>query len=333
MGGAGSSSGMNNPTRMTTWAVPRGMRDVLPDRAAARRRAENALAGLMEERGYREVATPAFEYLDVLAREAGEIMERETFRLFDQDGRTLALRPEMTTPVARLAASRMRDEPRPLRLWYVADVFREESEQPGHQRQFRQAGLELIGATGASADAEVVGLMIEALRRIGVDEFTVALGQVEVFRRTLREAGLDQASRREVKRLMELGDIVGVRTLMKEMRLDRRSRARVEGLISFQGGRSDLAKWVGRDLPGRSPAGRLLRTLAALEERGLGNRVMVDLSVVRNFDYYTGLICEAYVPGVGLPVGGGGRYDRLLAEFGMPAPAAGFALSVDRLPC
>ena len=169
--------------------VPYGTKDILPQDAARKRRVENELARLFLAWGYQEVVTPTFEYHETLKAGAPEESDDSSFRFFDRNGRMLALRPDMTTPIARVAVMRMKDDPLPFRLFYLANVFRQEESQAGRQCEFYQAGVELLGAGGIAADAEVVALAVEALLAAGLADFQICLGQVDFI------GGIIQAGR------------------------------------------------------------------------------------------------------------------------------------------
>lgn len=313
--------------------TPRGFRDVLFQEAAERRLVTDAVGRVFASWGYGFVETPAVEEYRTLEAAAGSTLEGTAFRLFDVDGSLLALRPEMTLPIARLVATRLADEPGPHRICYTAEVFREHASLRGEARQFTQTGVELVGPNGAASDAEIVSVLIDALAAAGLDGSTVGIGTVETFRALLNAAGGDAGWRDEVMTAAHRRDLVGLDALT---RLDGLDPAAAEALRSLPriGGGADAIERC-RALLG--PAGcaaaldPLAETWGLLEATGAADRVRVDFGILRSFDYYTGMIVEAYAPGLGVPLGGGGRYDDVLATYGRPMPAAGFALSLDRV--
>jgi ATP phosphoribosyltransferase regulatory subunit len=313
--------------------TPRGFRDVLAAESAERRAIARAVEGSFESAGYGLVETPVLETARTLEAGAGSSLEGRALFVQDTDGSLLALRPEMTVPIARLAAARLADTAGPKRLAYVADVFREQASLRGQARQFTQAGVEFIGAGGPAADAEVIVVLVAALEASGLEDFTVAVGTVAVLRALLATAGagdewtadvLTAAHRRD---LVEFSRLVGGAALEPTL-----VRALLE-VPRIRGGAEALDRC--RALVAPCGCGEAVDDLAAtvelLEAAGVADRVIVDFGVMRDFDYYTGLIVEAYAPGLGVPLGGGGRYDGVLATFDAPAPAAGFALGIERL--
>lgn len=322
---------MNN--REAALKIPYGTRDFLPAEAADKRRVESAIAAAFAAWGYDEVVTPTIEYLDNLTKGSEVVLEPHMFKLFDRDNRTLALRHEMTTPIARLAASRFKEAGLPLRLSYVSDVFRYEQAQTGRQCEFFQAGVELMGSDNAAADAEIIALAVKAIEAAGLDDFTVCLGQVDYVRAVLRELGLDDEGRRLVEQAMEKHDLVGLEKLARRLNLSKSAAEIIRELPVLHGGSELLARAEAlTDSEDARAAVYNLRSIRALlADYGVADRVVFDLGVIRDFGYYTGMVFEAYAPGLGFPLAGGGRYDNLLAEFGRPCPATGFALGIDRL--
>lgn len=312
--------------------TPRGFRDVLPEEASERRALEARLAEVFSAWGYGFVETPAVERLDALEAAAGEL-EGTAFRLLDLDGRMLALRPDMTVPIARVVSSRLAGAPGPHRLCYVAEVFREHESLRGQARQFTQAGVELVGAAGPEADAEVIALLVETLRASGVAEFSVVVGTVAVLNAIVSSAGAPEAWGEAVLSAAHDGNLVELDSLAAEPGIERDAARALASVPRIRGGREAIAR-------GRAAAAgcgcdaafdELDATFGLLEAAGVAECVTVDFSVMRSFDYYTGLVVEALAPGIGVPLGGGGRYDGVLAAYGAPAPAAGFALGLERL--
>lgn len=312
--------------------TPRGFRDVLPHEAVARERIVRTLSEVFSSWGYDPVETPVVEVMTTLERAAGDL-EGTAFRLIDLDGRLLALRPDMTIPIARLVASRMLEEPGPKRLRYCADVFREHESLRGQARQFTQAGIELIGAAGAAADAEVIALAVSALEAVGISDFTVAVGDVEVLFALAGAVSQDAAWRTALLTAAHERNLVTIDELTRAAGVRADAGAALRELVRARGGLDAIRSC--RDLVGRfcepSAVDELERVWSLLEAAGVAGRVMVDFGIVRSFDYYTGIVLEIYGAGLGVPLGAGGRYDDVLAAFDAPAPAVGFAVGLERL--
>jgi len=312
-------------------ATARGFRDVLPQEAAEREAVSSRIAETFSAWGYGLVETPVVEDMAALEAAAGPL-QGTAFRLIDLDGRLLALRPDMTVPIARLVASRLIDEAGPFRFRYGAQVFREHESLRGQAREFTQVGVELVGEVGPAADAEVVSLLVAALETSGLPEFTVALGTVAVLHAIVSAAQAPAAWGEAVLLAAHDRNLVGLDALARELGDSVAARA-LRAVPRIRGGREAIEECssVTRELECEGALGELAETWRLIEAAGAAERVVVDFSVMRSFDYYTGMVAEAYAPGLGLPLGGGGRYDGVLASFDAPAAAAGFALGLERI--
>lgn len=309
----------------------RGFRDVLPAEAAEREAASRRIAEVFSAWGYGLVETPVVEDLAAL-EQAGGALTGTAFRLIDLDGRLLALRPDMTMPIARLKASRLSSEPGPHRFRYAGEVFREHESLRGQARQFSQVGIELIGEAGPAADAEVVAVLVEALAASGLADYTVAVGTVAVLNALVAAAGASPEWGRDVLAAAHDRNLVGLDVLAR-----RSGSAAVTAALSavprIRGGLDAIAacRTATAGLGCQDVLDELAATWALLQAAGVADHVVIDFSVMRSFGYYTGLVAEAYAPGLGMPLGGGGRYDGVLAAFDAPSPAAGFAIGLERL--
>lgn len=320
-------------TPVTRTQVPEGVRDRLPGEAARVRRLSDQLDGVFRTWGYREVATPVIEYLEAVAVGAGNWGRPEDlYQLFDRKGRTLALRPDMTTPIARLAATRLAGESLPLRLAYFAPVFRHRDLRAGSASEIWQAGVELVGAPGEAADAEVIALACAAVKAAGLEGFRIGLGHVGIVEGLFRHAGVAPETAAELKEAMVARDLVAFENGVARAGLAGDRADLLLGLVHFHGSfaqAQERFQGVGGDVA--DALAHLARVLDLLEALGVSDRVSLDLGLVRSLGYYTGVVFEGYLPGIGAPVMGGGRYDNLLNEFGTPLAATGFALEVDRV--
>lgn len=305
---------------------------MLPTEAAEREAIQLKLAETFSAWGYGLVETPVVERLDALEAAAGSL-EGTAFRLVDLDGRLLALRPDMTVPIARVVASRMVGQPGPHRFRYAAHVFREHESLRGQARQFTQIGVELVGARGPAADAEVVSVLVGALRASGLKRFSVAVGTVAVLHAIVSAAGASAEWGQAVLVATHERNLVELDRLADEPGVAPAAAAALKAVPRIRGDREaiDACREATADCGCGEALDDLDATFALLESAGVAECVSVDFSVMRSFDYYTGFVVEAYVPGLGVALGGGGRYDGVLEAFDAPAPAAGFALGLERL--
>ena len=313
--------------------IPYGTRDFLPAEAAGKRVVETRLAELFAQWGYEEVVTPSIEYLDTLGLGSSQNIGDHLFKLFDKSNQTLALRHEMTTPIARLVSTRLQDSPLPLKLSYISSVFRYEQTQAGRQCEFYQAGVELMGPGSPATDAEVVALAVTGLLRSGLTEFTVCLGQVEFLNGILNQYRLSSQEQEDLKAAMERRNLVELNQLVDELNLPENAKQVLKELPLLNGG-EDLLKQA-YDMALNEQSRRALDNLAEihrlLKAYKVEQYVRFDLGIIRDFSYYTGMVFEVYAPGLGYPLCGGGRYDHLLADFGTACPATGFALGIERI--
>ena len=314
-----------------TYRTPPGTRDILPDEMRELRRLERALTDVFERFGYREVSTPTIEYDDVLAH-GDERAAPAAYRFFDEDGRLLAMRTDMTIPIARLVATRFAAAESPFRLCYVASAYRAIRPQRGQMREFTQAGVELIGADAPGGTAEVIEVLSAALDAVGLTRAVIGLGDGDLYRQLLGELGVAGDLHNRILEMLAAHDLVGLEGEVDELGLGGGERETLLGLLNIRGGPEALDR--ARELGGAAvqrATRRLAATYEALRERGVAERVRLDLGLLRDLGYYTGAILEVYDPALGHVLGGGGRYDKLMARFGRPLPAAGFALYLERV--
>lgn len=307
--------------------VPDGMRDLLPGEADRHAAVCEALREEFRRWGYRQVLTPTLEFLETFLQGAGTGIQDRLLKIVDRGGELLALRPEMTVPIARLAATRLlRDAPRPLRVAYVAPVFRGQEPGRGWLREFTQAGVELLGDATVEGDAEVIALAIECLRRAGVTDPVLHMGELGFLSDALD--GIPEEEQDAVRMRLYRKEFASIDAAVSDAALARFLRA----LPDLHGPDA-----VVRAVPfARTERGATsLQRLSSIQEQlagyGVADCVAVDLSIIRDFSYYTGVVFEAYGPGMGYPLLGGGRYDELLGRFGMDCPATGFAIGLERV--
>jgi ATP phosphoribosyltransferase regulatory subunit len=310
-----------------THPIPPGTRDVLPDEMRELRALTDRMRAAFEDAGYGEVWTPALEYEEVLrtgeARAAGA-----GYRLFDDQGQVLALRSDMTIPIARVVGTRYREAEPPFRLCYFAHAYRVVERGSGQAREFLQGGVELIGVPGPEAEAEVVAISLAALDAAGLRRHRIGVGDGSLYRTLLEALDVPEEGCKGVLESLSRRDLVGLERLVFDLGASADAQELLVGLPQLRGGPEVLDRADG-PLAGAMEGLRRLGSL--LEERGVGERVIFDLGLVRELGYYTGAVFEVYDPAVGFALGGGGRYDDLIGRFGRPLPACGIALDVQRV--
>ncbi len=304
--------------------IPSGTRDVLPDEMRELRAITEAIRGVFERDGYGEIWTPALEYEAVLGRGGGA---PPAYRVFDDHGEVLALRTDMTVPIARVVATRYAGADPPLRFCYFAHAYRAVRPHRGQMREFLQAGIELVGAPAPQGTAEALTVLCRALDAAGLRDHRIGLGDAALYPRLLAALGVPEDAHAPL-----LDSLVGRDFVTLESELARLGLAGADADLllrvpQLRGGRDvlDAAEGPVAD----AVAG--LRGVHDLLPPAVAERVIFDLGLVRELGYYTGAVFEVYDPALGAPLGGGGRYDDLLGKFGRPLPAVGFALTIDRL--
>ena len=310
-----------------TYPIPPGTRDVLPDEMRELRAIGERMRARFAAAGYGEIHTPALEYEEVLRRGDAHAAGAR-YRTFDERGDVLALRSDMTIPTARVVATRYGAAEPPLRFCYLARAWRAAERGVGEPREFLQAGIELIGLPGAEGDAEVVALTIEALDAAGLRRHRVGVGDGSLYRRLLLALDVPEDGHEPLVECLFRRDLVALERSVAELGVGAGERELLLRLPELRGGPAVLDR---ADGPVAEAVAGLRALYDLLERRGVADRVIFDLGLVRGLGYYTGAVFEVYDPAVGFALGGGGRYDELLGRFGRDLPACGVALDVQRV--
>ncbi|MBH0203408.1 MAG: ATP phosphoribosyltransferase regulatory subunit [Nitrospira sp.] len=311
------------------------MTTILPEAARQVRHLEAGLLAYCHRFGYDEIILPTFEYLDVLAPGLEPTLLENSYKIVDRTtGRILLLRPDVTAQIARSVAMGMVGANFPLRLSYRATVFRYEPEHAGRDREIFQVGAELIGADDVSADCEIIILLIECLRQVGLQSFKISLGHVGFFKGFLIHAGLSPEGQKRAEQAAARKDLPRLEEILSQERVTKRSAHRVLDVLELCGHGEVLSK--GRALAKGDrllvqALDRLANVYQVLCETGFQETILLDLGEFRGFDYYDGIVFDVFTDGIGVELGGGGRYDHLIGRFGRNLPSTGFALNVDRL--
>jgi len=307
--------------------IPSGVQCFYGREARLRRQVERVVGEVFAGWSYEEVIVPLFDYFEVFSRGGSPSLNDYIYRFMGRNGELLALRPDFTALVAKVVASRMQDRSLPLRLFYSGEVLRYQPPKAGQQKELFQIGLEHFG-DGLKADLEVLLVAFEALDRVGASDAVITLGHAGFVNGIFEDSGVASGTRPELMEAMRCRDARRVKAV-----LGSEAPATVLEAMRLFGGAEVLqrAAAMATHPDSRAAVERLTALSEALRDLGLGVRVQVDLGEVRGFDYYTGMVFEIYGPGIGLELGGGGRYDSLLGRFGVPWPAVGFSLSLDRL--
>ena len=313
--------------------TPEGVRDLLPEECAKKIEIERRIESVFHRYGFYNMQSPMFEYYDVFSDENDSIQQKHMYKFFDREGMILALRPDMTPPIARIAATTLKEEEKPIRLCYLGNAFRYNESYQGKTREFSQAGVELLGINSDEADAELIALAINSLSTSGLKEFQIDLGQVEFFKGIIQEAGLNEEEAEQLRQIIESKDFIGVEELIEQFELDSNLKRLFLDLPKLCGSIDVIEKT--KDLTDNPRAKKALEKLenvySILCDYGVEKYVSFDLGMVNRINYYTGIIFRGYTYGTGFSILDGGRYDGLVGEFGKDCPAVGFGIMIDQL--
>lgn len=283
--------------------------------------------------GYQDIQTPTFEYFDVFRKEIGTIDSRELYKFFDREGNTLALRPDMTPSIARAVATLFETDRVPLRLCYVGNTFINRTSYQGRLKENTQLGAELIGDDSVEADAEMIAMVVDGMKQIGLSEFQVSIGHVDFLKSLMDETKLSEEIKEELYSLILNRNFFGVDEVLTENHVSKKIRDEFQVLPELMGGVEVLKKAsaVATDNKAKKAVARMLKIYKILAFYGVEDHITFDMSMCGNYGYYTGVVFKAYTYGTGDAVVSGGRYDYLIEKFGKQTPSIGFAIIIDEL--
>lgn len=310
-----------------------GVRDFLPGEQKQKNEIEQRITSVFYRYGYAPIQTPTFEYVEVFAEEDGNVSRGEMYKFLDRSGNVLALRPDLTPPIARVAATSFQEDVFPLRLSYVGSAYRHVAGYQGKLHEFTQAGVELLGNKSVYSDAEVIAVAANSLKISGVEEFVIHLGQVEFFKSIIEEAQLSQELIEQIRVLIENKNIVALEEIVTKNNIDPSIGDLLLELPKLCGDISIVkcAKGLTKNAKALQALEELEQIYELLEEYGAAASITFDLGMVSRLEYYTGIIFKAYAYGSGSEIIGGGRYDTLIGKFGKDLPAIGFGVNIHEL--
>lgn len=319
---------MNKYSKIT----PEGTRDLLFEECDARRNVECQLSAMFKARNYKKVITPTLEFFDVFNRESSGIEPESVYTLTDYAGRMMVLRPDSTLPIARIAATRLKDAAYPLRLYYNQRVFHRFRSFSGHSDETTQSGIELIGASGIRADLEIITTAIDALNCCGAPDFRIEIGHAGFFKALSKALKTTDEIRTKITDFIEAKNFAALNDLLDT--LGESDATRVLRSLPRLFGDSMVIEKAAAMCKGKdelAPLKYLDKLYAKLSQLGLGDKINIDLGLVHRNNYYTGVVFRGFIEGSGLTVLSGGRYDMLTGEFGKQLPATGFGVEIDAL--
>ena len=320
---------------MSDWKLhtPNGVNDVLPEECAKKKDIENTLWTVFASFGYKEIETPSFEYFDCYSGERGQITQEKLYKFFDEQGRILALRPDFTTSIARMAATKAVNDTKPLRYMYTGNVFRAEHTEGVRSREITQSGIELIGSYSAKADAEVIAAAMEAVTALGIEDFSMEIGQVAFFNGLVEQLALDEQTTEKLRERIDSKDSQGIESIVKNLEIEEDIKKLMIDLPYMFGSDEIISR---ADVKGLNETSKqALNNLREIYDLlclyGFEQYISLDLGMLQSIDYYTGSIFKCYTHGVGFPIAAGGRYDNLMGDFGAKHGAVGCAVGINRI--
>lgn len=313
--------------------TPEGMQDILFEDCYLKRDLESAIRKLFGSYGYMEVETPTLEFYDTFSAESDLTPQETMFKFFDQQGRILVLRPDLTIPIVRIATTKFKGAAYPLRFSYIQNTFRYNEMGGGKQKEFTQAGVEIIGSSMPEADAEVIATAINTLKATGLKDFQIDIGQVDFFKGLMEQTGLNDQDVEQMRILIDRKDFLGIEEIVKGYNIPGELKELIFNLPGLFGSTDVIDRVEKITVNERSlkALANLRRVLEILEDYDLSKYVSIDLGMVQSLNYYTGIIFRGFTYGVGFPILSGGRYDNLMEKFGEKCPATGFSLGLNML--
>lgn len=313
--------------------TPEGVRDIYNSECARKRKVEETLLDVIRIYGYEDIETPTFEYFDIFSEERGTVKAKDMYKFFDREGNTLVLRPDITPSIARCIAKYFRESDTPVRLCYRANTFINSSEYQGKPKETTQIGAELVGDDSVEADAEMVAMATHCLLSAGLSDFLVEVGDVGFFNAIVAEAGLDHEETEQLMKLINDKNSFGLEDFLERADVPLELKKIFINLPSLFGSFERLGEF--KKMTGNPDAiasiDRLEKLYELMKRYGYEKYVSFDLGMLSKYGYYTGIIFNAYTHGIGDTIISGGRYDRLMGQFGKDRPAVGMAFVVDRL--
>ena len=314
---------------------PRGTRDFLPEEMARRRYAEKVMRETFESYGYREIQTPVFESLELIAAKSGEDIVKHLYSFKDKSKRCLALRPELTLPAMRLYVNELQRKAKPIKLYYFGNCFRYEEPQAGRYREFWQAGIELIGTGYPESEAEVIALAVEVLKKLGLKDFELHIGSIGILRKILKESGVKEKEQGKILHLIDKGEREKLEKFLNKLKVSGENKRTLLSILDLAGEKKEVISSTRELLEGRAA---LLEEIEKFESilRFLELKVpnySLNMGIARGLDYYSGMVFEIYANKLGAQkqICGGGTYSLAGTLGGEETPTCGFALGFDRV--
>ena len=315
------------------YITPEGTRDLVLGECKIKKNLQIKIENILDKWGYNEVVTPTIEFYETFNSGFQNLKEEEVYKFFDNKGRILVLRPDMTIPIARVVATKFKDVPAPIRFRYSADVFRVNQSLGGKKNEYTDCGVELIGVKDASSDLEILVTALDVLKILEESEIKLEIGNINFFNSAVKNLNLKEEERLRLAQLIDKKSLKELEDFLSQLKVTEEYKEFFTKLPWLFGGREVLEKAREYSFNDelKDSIDYLEKLASTLDELGYGDLISFDLGMVQRLNYYTGITFRGYVEGVGAIALSGGRYDNLIALFGEDRPAVGFSINLDSL--
>ncbi|KUO71123.1 MAG: hypothetical protein APF77_23725 [Clostridia bacterium BRH_c25] len=319
---------------MQSIGIPQGMRDILIDESSKRTVLQEKLQHYMQSCGFCRIETPLFEYHELFSGDISPVDDESIIKTIDRDGRVIVLRPDMTIPTVRVVATKLKEQQKPLKLFYMGNVYRADKKKRRAGREFSQVGAEIFGCSGKWLDIEIISMAKESLREAGVSDYKIDIGHAGIIKGIFEELPLQEEKKAYISSLISEKNLVELEREVAGLPIESRYKEIICKLPCFFGRPEDIFKRMDEIIINetvKESADYLLEICERCKDMGLESNLIIDAGMTGNMKYYTGLIFKTYAQGTSDVVISGGRYDDLLEELGINTTAAGFAIYVDSM--
>lgn len=318
---------------MKKFAIPEGMRDLILGECDAKRQLQAAIEEVFDSYGYKDIVTPSIEFYQTYQTGFEKVNEEQMVKFFDHEGRILTLRMDMTVPIARVAATKFKDQTPPLRFRYCANVYKVKESFAGKRNEVSDCGIELIGASSEQSDVEILLCALEVMECMKQDTYTLEIGNVNFFHTAVQALGLSDEQQEVLADLIDRKSMKELEDYLAMLPLQEADRTFFLRLPWLCGDVSILqeAKKVCFHEDLSAILTSLQEVYEQLKQLGYGDKITFDFGKLPHLNYYSGITFEGFVPKIGCSVLSGGRYDSLLQKFGDSLPAIGFSVKLDAL--
>lgn len=311
--------------------LPEGTRDLILTECIIKRQLEKDVDQLFNKWGYKEVITPTVEYYETFNNNSNTLREEDMYKFFDNKGSILVLRPDMTVPIARVVETKLKDTELPIKLRYNSNIFRVHKSLGGKRNEYTDIGVELIGLNGKQSDLEIIVLALEALKKLGLKDFKVEIGNIGFFNSAFANTSIDEEYKTKIAKFIDEKNLKSLEEYLEDLDIKDEHKMFFNKLPWMFGGKSILkkAKELAFNYAIKENVEYLERLYSDLEELGCGDNITFDLGMIPRLNYYTGIIFKGYCDGVGTTVLRGGRYDNLIKPYKNYLPAVGFSIDIN----